>query len=122
MQYISWEELPKVDSFDLNDVIVFRFKGALFRTYGKGLYSEFRFDGDDDSWLHYVESEHLLFYLDNKDLYKPSNGSFALPNSNPSAHDLMLRFIKERLQAEIVEIIPPKYGLKPPEDGELVVY
>ena len=120
MKLLPIEEYMKVPAEDTLTHIIFRFTGCNFKTTGRGLYS--KFSCDDDSWLQYVESEHLLFYLDNKDLYKPSNGSFALPNSNPSAHDLMLRFIKERLHAEIVEIIPPKYGLKPPRDGELVVY
>ena len=118
MQYLEIEDLKNVDPFDLANVIVFRYRGETVCTYGGGLHSEFRCDNP------YVKDElrtkYLLFYLDNKDLFRHGAMSGAEPNSNPSPHEMMLRFINDRLvSADVIEVIPPRFAFRPAKPGEI---
>ena len=114
MQPLTDTEYVKVPEQDKNTVVSFRYLGGDFRAIPNGLHSQF-FAVGDDKWLKNIECQFLIFYIDNKELFKsfPPMSQFRDP-AKPTWTDLMLRFIKDVLKAEIVEIVPPKYGLKPP--------
>lgn len=120
MQYLTWEELAKVDDFDCTHVIVFRYKDAIVKTKGAANRPEFRCNDKDivDTLLNH----YAVFRVDNAQLFRYCGSSGALPNENPSCFDLMLRFIRDEMKAEVVEIIPPKYGSIPPPTGTMILY
>ena len=121
MQSLPIPEYVRAHEQDKNTVVVFRCFGGDFRVIPNGLHSKF-FAVGNDKWQNNIECEFLLFYIDNKELFNsfPPMAQFRDENK-PTWTDLMLRFIKERLKGEVLEIIPPKYALEPPPPGELVV-
>lgn len=110
MKIVTKEEFFKLPIEDTVPLIEFSFRGAKVKTFGHGMYSTFHCD--DRNITDYLAAEHLLFYLDNKHLYQPSSDSGAKPDKNPTLHEMMVRFVKDRLGVTDFKIIPPKFGIE----------